>query len=265
MTLSVNLIDVGGVEFAVAEVTDTVNVNGFTDTLSLVGATSAKFSGGADMIPNVGLRIGIKQTIIESNLNDLRGRSVIQNTVSSPGNAIDNNLNTETGSTNDATPEVGITIDFGSSATALISAKIRVNGPLLTVLLQISTDNIIWVTVATSLNTAGIQTLLGGSQTYRYARINVTVNPDGGVLIFEIYEASFTGNTTVNIRESNNIDIPDGVILDTRVITIGTTITLDSELFLINSGKFYTLEIVSFSAEALPVKLTGITSIKEEP
>ena len=80
MTISAKLTDIGGDEFAVSDETDTTDVNGFSDSLPIVGAKTAKFSvfsGSATMQANPGLRIGLKQVKINTGSGIARVRSIV--------------------------------------------------------------------------------------------------------------------------------------------------------------------------------------------
>ncbi len=252
-----------------ADPTDIVDVDGFSDLLSVVGAKSAKFSDTSNMTPNAGLKVGILKTVVKIDTSAVQNRSVIQSLVSSPENAIDSDLGTKTGITTTNIAAI-MTVDFGIISTTTISAKVRREGSGGTnVVLNLykSTDNINYDLVASnSGNTAADIILNGGTETYRYARLNMGGNQEvDDVSIYEIYSSVSDKTVSLNIRASDTIDSNNGVILNSAVIDLDTEteLTLDTELYLVDSGKFYTLEIVSFSGIAIPLSLENITSVKE--
>jgi len=67
MTISSKLVDINGLEFAVSEDTDTVDVGGFSDSILTPSAITAQFSDLATMQANSGKRIGMTQLKIKTN------------------------------------------------------------------------------------------------------------------------------------------------------------------------------------------------------
>jgi len=248
MTISAKLSDVGGLEFVVSDPTDTDDVGGFSDTINTVGAAkTAKFSGAAIMQANLGKKIGISQLKINNAGFVPRSSVVIQ------GGFV---TNFGTG--------VAVTVDFGSLRMGIINGTTNNGNGTTTVELQISTDNIIWVTVdtqTTTINTTG-RSYNGGLQNFRYARFEITVLDDRCTPV-NIFEDGIS-DVTINVRSSATQDTVDGtVILANKVILDTTTQTFNTELLLTGAGQFVTLEIVSFSGIDVDVNLSEITSVKE--
>jgi len=268
---------------------DTIDTNGFSDTINTVSSKTAKFSGGGTMQANGGKKISLLQLSIDTGVETIRTRSVIANEnppglsiIGNSANAIDGDLNTKTDNVdyNNPVPPVAtgsdqpwITIDFGVSATSDITAKIFSSiflGSTVTHTLQISSDNVSWTTVDTLFLSAGSpndQFLSSTNETYRYARMVINVsNVGNGAFVgaFEIFELG-AGTVTTNIRSSITQDANDGtIILANQILSPSSSIVFDSDVLLIGSSQFVTLEIVSFSDAAIPVSLSSITSVKEE-
>lgn len=248
MTISAKLSDFAGLEFAVSDPTDTDNVGGFSDILNVIGAKTAKFSGGAIMKANAGLRIGLTQLKVVNVGGVARIGVVIRGVFVS------------TVSTGEL-----VAVDFGNISLANIRATYQNNSQITgsTMELQVSTDDSIWVTVASSSSSALNISLNGGNQTYRFARLFAVTN--AGVLSPQtIFEIAITSDVTINIRSSTTQDTSDGtILLSSVVVSDSTTVTFNTQLLLTGLGQFVTLEIVSFSGSNVDVNLSGITSIKE--
>jgi len=272
---------------------DTIDTNGFSDPISVVSSKTAKFSGGGIMQANGGKKISLLQLSIDTGAATIRTRSVIANAnppglsiIGNSANAIDGNLSTQTDNIdyNNPVPPVAkgseqpwITIDFTSIAVSDITAKIFssiFSGASVEYKLQISTvggdSPANWTTVDTLLLFAGSpndQFLSASNQTYRFARVTANVSIAGnGALVgaFEIFELG-PGTVTTNIRSSITQDANDGtIILANQILAQSSSIVFDSDVLLIGSGQFVTLEIVSFSDAEMPVSLSSITSVKEE-
>jgi len=265
MTIKRQRVNAGSLVEVEADNTDTVDTLGISDAISVVGAKTAKFSDTSVMQANAGLRIGLTQLKINTGVIASRSRITISTTnMSDPANAIDGNLNTF-GSIN--TAGIGVTVDFGSIGTTSISCKVRhATSGTMRSSLEISTDNIIWVEVSNISTSADTTfTHLGGTQTYRYARL-VGITVSATLQIFEVFEGTLTGTTTVRVRSSATIDSTDGTILiSDQVMNVLSQLTFDTELLLTGNAQFVTLEIVSFSGQSFDVSLSDITSIREEP
>jgi len=254
-----------------ADSTDTVDAFGTSDIINTVTAKTAKFSDTSVMQANAALRLGVLQLQINTGtkaLNSSRTRDVIRNNVSlnDVPNAIDSDLDTKaTSSFADIFPFEIIVIDFGTSATTSILAKVEHRGSNPGTTLEVSEDDIDWDVVSTITST-GIQTHNGGVQTYQFARLR-QIEPlsSGFADVFEIFDQDpATGEVTVNIRSSATQDGTDGTILTTEAILPESSLLLDTELFLTGNGEFFTLEITAFAEGEFDVSLSDITSIREE-
>lgn len=263
-----------------ADAADTVDTNGLTTVISAVGAKSAKFSGGADMTPNSGKRVGTLKTIIKTgNQNERTGLTIESSTVSNDTNAIDGNTGTFTGTLNglDTDDQRLVVVDFGTTATAEILVTVKFtnsgssnNNTGCKVYYGTGSNPTTEVYTVTNLDTDPSQThnLSGQTKTFRYVAValnNMQPTSDVTCAVGEVHEQGLSsGTTTVKIRASNTKDTADGTVLvgDT-VRSPNTSLTLDTDLFLVESGQFYTLEIVSFDESEIDVNLETITSIKE--
>jgi len=263
LTISSKLVDINGLEFAVSEETDTIDVGGFSDIISAVGAETAKFSGGGTMQANTGLRIGTTQLKIESGDGEpVRSRSIIQNTGwGSPTNMIDDNF-----TTNSSTSINGqlVVIDFTSGNTATLKVTHGANTGNSTIKVEISDDDISYTDLGNfnTTSTTG-ETVDLGVQTWRFVRIT-RVFATSGTLVFQVFEVVTAATVTARVRSSATLDTADGTVLITdKVLSANSTFTFDTDLLLTGNAEFITLEFVSFVNFAIPINLSEITSIKE--
>lgn len=279
MTISSKLVDINGLEFAVSKDTDTIDVGGFSDVLSVVGAKTAKFSGGSTMQSNVGLRIGTTQLKINGVPHAFISGTVIDSDpltpspITNPANVEDADDSTFTGP--DDQNLVGdncITIDFGVVQNSKFRIKSRVGTTIdCSYKVQRSTDNIDWDdTGITLVNTIGeiVDVTSGSVFNFRYLRVVVESVQFASTFGYEFFvlglieSDTFTAN--INIRSSTTIDTANGTILKNIPAFIpGITTIFDTDLLLVINGGFLTLEIVSFSILPFSITLSEITSIKE--
>lgn len=299
MTIKRKNIRPGGLFEVEADNTDTVNTNGFSDSIQTVGAKTAKFSGGATMQANSGLRIGMTQLkIVTIGATPGLRVEVPADFVDFPstGATVDNSNVTFTSSL-DAGASGEAVVDYGFIDTRDIQLVSRIIytqvefGTLgaLTFVYQISDDNITYTDPVTSSSTfQTLATAVGGdmmggtiidtgivtyndpnSQSFRYVKITVTRTGTADTIrtwsIYQFTEQSIGGGTvTVRVRSSDTIDTADGTVLITdQVMNENETLTFDTDLLLTGNGKFVTLEIVSLTSFDIPTTLSEITSIKE--
>jgi len=270
MVISSKLVDINGLEFAVSEDTDTVDVGGFSDSIQAVGAETAKFSGGSTRQANGGLRIGMTQLKINTGAIALRTRSIVgaETTIGNPQNAIGAGF---TDFLPSETFEVFLTVDFGIITTADISASWNTGfGSALRLHLETSTDGIIYTEAAQQIaNASSSDTITAASVTYRFARLrssDASGSPSPTIRIDEVFESNLTGTVTVKVRSSTTLDTANGtVIITDQVMNELSQLTFDTDLLLTGNptGDFVTVEIVSLSGPEIPVTLSDITSIKE--
>ncbi len=247
MTISAKLSDVGGLEFVVSDPTDTDDVNGFSDKLSVIGAKSCKYSGGTIMQSNSGKKIGVSQIKL-TGIGFVRSHSVLSGSFGSK---------TVTG--------IGVTVDFGTIGIGIIKANVRhASSSQTRSALEISTDNVVWTEVS-NINTNSDSTFdhNGGTQTFRYARINVISVPQS-VILNTIFEESVATTALIRLRSSVSQDTANGTILkDNITVTSGFTLTLSSELLLVESLQYLTFEIISFANGIIEIDAIGITTVTE--
>ena len=271
MTIKRKNIRPGGFLEVEADTTDTIDINGFSDPIQTIGAKTAKFSGGATMQANPGLRIGMTQLKINTGTAIFipRSKSIEEelNAVN-PLNMIDNNDLTfgELDSIDDF-----VTVDFGSVTTAtlqLILKKSDANS--MTLRTDISDDNINFTTADTRVAPLSKTSINLGVRTWRYVKI-IVINQDASTLeIFRIFETvdSASVGATVKVHSSITVDTADGTILiPDQVMNENESLTFDTDLLLTGNptGDFVTVEIVSLLSTDVPVTLSEITSIKEVP
>lgn len=249
MTIKRKNIRPNGLLEVEADNTDTVDTNGFSDALSVVGAETAKFSGGATMQANPGLRIGMTQLKVNSGTPTARIGVVIAGsfgTKSSNGDSV--------------------TVDFGDIQTANLFATGAHNcNCSQTSTLEFSTDDITYF-LASSINTGTAQVVNhnGGTQTYRFARLTAVQVNANTIRLDTITETALVSNTTYNIRSSATLDTADGDILIGPILLLqNSTDVFDTDLLLTGNGEFVTLEVVSYTEGDVPITLSEITSIKE--
>lgn len=278
MTIKRKNIRPSGLLEVEADNTDTVDTNGFSDAISVVSAETAKFSGGATMQANLGLRLGLTQVKINVGSTLQSSRSIVPgsdtNTINS-ANIVDVSINTFA-----VTPEGNNTqivdVDFGSIITNK-SLAVRyglgtASGPSsVTYETFVSDDDIIYTSLGTQLINIG-----SGSTGILFTFPNTTWR------FVRVFGLSFTGNpvefrthdvrqsdaspssVTVRVRSSVTINTADGdVLIPDEVINENTIFTFDSDLLLTGNGEFLTLELVSFSNLPMNVNLAETTSIKE--
>jgi len=262
-----------------ADPTDTVDTNGFSDIISTVSAITAKFSDTSTMTPNSGLRVGTLKTVIRTGEQVPRTPVIDSAAVTNPGNFIDGSNLTVTGEIFgiDGTNVDILTVDMGVIATA--DFQIEWVGRN-----TVGSDRNAGVIILGG-NTAGTTTTIVGSQgvvlnttnpqnfsfnalttPFRFYRFTTTTGTGTQVAISLrlLTESNITsGNVSINLRASDTIDTANGTILTSPVVNTQTVFTFDTDLLLVESGQFYTLQIVSFSEGPFDVNLEGITSIKE--
>lgn len=299
MTIKRKNIRPSGLLEVEADNTDTIDTNGFSDSIQSVGAKTAKFSGGATMQANPGLRIGMTQLKIVT-IGATPGLRVElpADFVSFPstGATVDNSNSTFTLSADIGAAGEAV-VDYGSIAVRDIQLVSRIiytqaefgTSGALTFVYQISDDNITYTDPVTSsptfqtVNTVQGGDMMGGGiidsgivtyndanpQSFRYVRITVTRTGAADTArswsIYQITESqTVTPQVTVKVRSSDTIDTADGTVLITdQVMDENETLTFDTDLLLTGTGKFVTLEIVSLSGFDIQTTLSEITSIKE--
>lgn len=262
MTISAKLSDVAGLEYVVSDPTDTDDVGGFSDAI-ITGAETCKYSDSSIIQAGSGKKIGVSQIKFATALNP-RTRSTIPTTsITDPANVIDDDLLTF-GSTSGT--GIVVTVDFGIIDTAVIKCKVRHLGSAISrSALEISTNNSVWTEVS-NIQTAADTTFThdGGTQTYRYARLNVITNGFGTMQCHEIFEEPSGTTALIRIRSSASQDTANGTIIkDNVTITNNVVTTLDTELFLVESSQYLTFEIISFANGIFQINATEITTVTE--
>ena len=258
-----------------ADSTDTVDTDGTIAERTTVGATSAKFSDASDMKANSGKSLGVlKARIVSGDKIPPRTPSILAATgwSGTGANAVDEDLGS---ATVNATFPSEIKVDFGSSDTNVLHVKLGDpygggSSSNKTYTIHISTDDITYTPIG------GTKTVPKnnevdydmGSQTFRYVKVIYTGGTNAGLSsgeIFEVYEVpAVTSEMTVRFRSSASKDAADGTVISSSIV-IGEndTITEDSDLMLVVSGGYFTLEVVSIAGFAIPITVDTITSILE--
>jgi len=265
MTIKRKNIRPGGLLEAEADPTDIVNTNGFSDIINTIGAKTAKFSGGGIMQANAGLRIGLTQLKISSGPGAVpRSRNLESNSVwGNPNNAFDGNPASDA-----ATGSIGspLIIDFTSIATEILKFAHGTTSANSLLNIKISDDNVIYTDLGnfnTTFTGSTGQEVDLGIQTWRYVAIE-RISGTASSRLFEVFEVLITDSAIVRVRSSITQDTTDGTVLITdQLINSNETLTFNTDLLLIGDSQFVTLEIVSFSAINIDVKLLEITSITE--
>ena len=297
MTISAKLSDLGGLEFVVSDATDSDDVNGFSDAIQIVGAKTAKFSGGGTMQANSGLIIGLSQLKINTAGATPGARTEeAANFVGWPANGtlVDNNENTSEIASIGSPIAV---INYGSKAVRNVRLVGQLDGVgtefgstgVKTLQYEISDDNIIYTDPVTTnkiwatLNVPAGGDMMGGiphssgkisfddpnTQDFQYIKILGISTAAGGVsntgTMFQVTEADVGVNqVTVRIRSSVGLDTADGsVLINDQVMNELETLTFNTSLLLTGPTQFVTLEIVSLTNFDIPVTLSEITSVQE--
>ena len=277
MTISSKLVDINGLEFAVSEDTDTVDVGGFSDAIQTVGAETAKFSGGSTMQANSGLRIGMTQLKINTAAEiPLQPRDVFIESLSGNWTGFVGQETAGSSSTSPG-PSNSVVFDFESIDTQTLQST--TNGVFggagngITLLYEISDDDISYVSLGSVTNTDGAAPTVTnyGSRTWRYVRVTHTATsgvPGNTATtgLLEIVTQPPVNNVTVKVRSSVTVDTADGtVLISDQLMTENSQLVFDTDLILTGepTGEFVTVEIVSQTGNQIPVTLSEITSIKE--
>lgn len=280
LTISSKLVDINGLAFAVSEDTDPIDVGGFSSVISAVGAITAQFSDASTMTPNAGLRIGTLQTKIKTGAQSLRTTSIESSVVTSPENFIDGSIATVTGSIPGINAETDLlVVDFGVIATADLQIRWRgenTAGSQRNSNIQVFGGNTAGTTTTLVGSSSNILnggqtedttfTIFGATAIFRFYRfvIGQATGTQVNISLVLLTESNITsGDVSINLRASNTINTANGTILESFVVNTQTVFTFDTDLLLVDSGQFYTLQIVSFSEGPFDVNLEQITSIKE--
>jgi len=270
MTIKRQRVNAGALVEVEADSTDTVDTGGFSDTLNVVGAKTAKFSNGDIMQANSNLRIGLTQLKINTGIEAGRNRDIESNspTWNNPDRAIDDN--TSTSATSGDVGDIFV-IDFGSVSSSILQTELGCSvfdGGNTTIRVEISDDNISYTTIGTFIQSEGSKNLRDhGTQTWRYVRLTHTAETAPQLLaqVFRVFETqNTTSTTTIRVRSSATIDVADGTVIIPDLVLNPNTITVfDNDLLLTGDAQFITLEIVSITGFEFDINLQEITSIKE--
>jgi len=275
MTIVSKLSDVGGLEFVVSDATDSDDVGGFSDAIQVVSAKTAKFSGGATMQANSGLKIGLSQVKINTAAEipiqprDVFIESLSGNWTGFVGQETAGSSSTSPGPTN------SVVFDFESIDTQTLQST--TNGQFggagngITLLYEISDDDISYTSLGSVTNQDGdFPTVTNyGTRTWRYVRVTHTSTFGVGgntasTGLLEIVTQPPVNNVTVKVRSSVTLDTADGtVLISDQLMNELSTLTFDTQLLLTGSSQFVTVEIVSQTGNEIPVTLSDITSVKE--
>ena len=293
MTISAKLSDVGGLEFIVSDPTDTDDVGGFSDPIS-TGAKSAKFSGGADMQANSGLRIGTSQIKVVAGgaFNPAISLGTAGSDWSDGAKIVDGLFSTSSGSLGSILPTVmEVVVDFGTIASRPIGAKFSITQPgnLATNLFTRMTSRIFVSDTETFGAELGNQVnTVGGTNTgpqtgtfthdesavsFRFAKFTMeqeatnvpTGQRPGTCNVFSVnLPLDASSPATVNIRSSATKDTADGTIIKSGIVILADqTITLTTELLLVASSQFLTLDYITQAVNMFNINFSDITSVKE--
>jgi len=257
-----------------ADNTDTVDTNGFSDSIQTVGAKTAKFSGGATMQSNPGLRIGMTQLKINTGskipIIMVRPKNVESNTTWNT-NPVGQPFISATGTV------VGsiVVVDFESidtqELTTTTSASFGGEGNSVSILYEYSSDNISYTILGTEIADAFNTPLITnwGTFTWRYIRITHTTTTGAGgntasTSMVEIIPQPPVNDVTIRVHSSITLDTADGTeLIPSQLMTENSQLVFDTDLLLTGNAQFVTVEIVSQTGNIIPVTLSEITSIKE--
>ncbi len=273
MTIKRKNIRPSGLLEVEADSTDTVDTNGFSDPIQSVGAKTAKFSGGATMQANPGLRIGMTQLKINTAAEvpiGARPENVESNTTwtTNPvGQPYTGASGTVVGSI--------VVVDFESIDTQGLTTSSNGSfggaGNGITLLYEYSSDNISYINLGSVTNQDGDAPTITnwGIFTWRYIRITHTATFGAGgntatTSMVENITQPPVNNVTVKVRSSVTLDTADGtVLIPDQLMTENSQLIFDTNLLLTGNTQYVTVEIVSQIGNAIPVTLSEITSIKE--
>lgn len=273
MTISAKLTDVAGLEFAVSDETDTIDIGGFSDALQIVGGETAKFSNLTTMQANSGLRIGMNQLKINTEAEiPIQPRDVFIESLSGAWTGF---VGQEVSSSSSNSPGGIIVFDYESIDTQGLTTSTNGGfggaGNGITLFYEYSDDDISYTTLGSVNNTDGDAPTITNWGTFQWRYIRVTHTATSGVAgntastnLTENVTQPPVNNVTVRVRSSATLDTADGTVLITdQTMTENSSLTFDTDLLLTDNGQYVTLEIVSQTGNIIPVTLSEITSIKE--
>lgn len=293
MTIKRKNIRSNGLLEVEADNTDTVDTNGFSDPISIVSAITAKYSDTSIIQAPPGLRVGTTQIKIVAGAEGLPAQILISSDWTGGANIVDGDLNTQSGTLVQVTlPTVmEVIVDFGSIASRNIGAKFNIAQPgnlSVTLFTQMISRIFVSDTLTFGAETSTQSNTVQGTNTgpqnkdfnhntgpisFRYVKFTLeqgtTNNPNGqragNCFVYEVNIGLVaSSDAVVNIRASDTINTADGIVLNGPLnISPGSTTILDSDLILVESQKFLTLDIATVGGNSFDINLSEITSITE--
>lgn len=293
MTIKRKNIRPSGLLEVEADNTDTVDTNGFSDPISVVSAITAKFSDTSTIQAPSGLRVGMTQIKIVAGAEFLPAQTLISSDWSGGVNIVDGDLFTQSGTLSLVIlPTVmEVIVDFGSIASRSIGTKFNIaqTGNLSTSLFTRMTSRIfVSDTVTFGAETGNQVNTVPGTDTgaqnadfthdegpvsFRFVKFTLeqeatnvpTGQRPGNCFVYEVnIQILPTTDAVVNIRASDTINTADGTVLNGPLnISPSSTTILDSDLILLLSLKFLTLDIATGGDNLFDINLSEITSITE--
>lgn len=285
MTLDKKLYNLSGLFAVQSGIDGTFHQNGYSEELSNVDAVSAKFSDGTPLKADNLKQLAILQCKIVSGdvieperyFSESWGYEQFPVTVS-----------------NETTPEGAIGYDFGTNNEKLVhidsnaqsvtytSSRIPYNNPMSCVL-DIS-DDPEFVDDTTELAVAsasGVESHHAGdgrtttisyspktmqyTTTKRYARVRGTITNNSyqgsNTLDASAQNINPGGTAQVLLLATDGINRTTGDTLHEDTITTNQIITLDTDLLLVDSAQYLTLQIISYSNSTFPIQLQEITVV----
>lgn len=293
MTIKRQRVNAGSFVEVEADSTDSVDTNGFSSLITS-GAITAQYSDTSTIQAPLGLRVGMTQIKIVAGAEFIPPITLISSDWSGGANIVDGDLNTVSGTLSSVVlPTVmEVIVDFGSIASRELSAKFNIaqlsnlSTSLFTRMVSrffISDTLVFGAELANQTNNVpgtntGAQNAdffhnPAGPNSFRYVKFTLeqgaTNVPSGQrpgrCSVYSVnLPLNATTDATVDIRASDTINAADGVVLSANIdISPNSTVTLDTELLLLESQKYLTLQYTTPGANVFNLNLSEITSVTE--
>jgi len=287
MTLEKKLYNGTGLFAVQSGIDGTFHQNGYSDEINHVGAISAKFSDGTPLKADSSKQLVVLQC------------KIVSGDVIAPERYFSNSwgyLTFPVSVSNGMTPEGAIGFDFKTNNEKIMhididsnaqsgtytSSRIRYNNPMSCVL-DVSDDPEFAddTTELAVAETSGVEEhrASNGRKTTisyypktiqhttkkRYARVRGTITNNSyqgsNILDASAQNINLGGDATIQLLATDAINGTTGNTLYEKTITTNQTITLDTDLLLVDSAQYLTLQIVSYSNSTFPVFLQEITAV----
>lgn len=293
MTIKRQRVNAGSFVEVEADSTDTVDTNGFSSIIT-TGSITAQYSDTSTIQAPLGLRVGMTQIKIVAGTEFIPAITLISSDWSGGDAIVDGDLNTVSGPLSSIVlPAImEVIVDFGVIASREISSKFNI-AQLSNLATSLFTRMVSRIFISDTLvfgaelgnqsnNVQGTNTgpqnadfffSPAGPNSFRYAKFTLeqgdTNVPSGQrpgrCSVYSVnLPLNASTDATVDIRASDTINTADGAVLSANiVISPSSTVILDTELLLLESQKYLTLQYTTPGANTFNLNLLEITSVTE--